>query len=36
MCQRYQDGMEDWMGVLGLVLNALLLFNTRSMGAAFA
>nr|WP_256223638.1 hypothetical protein [Streptomyces sp. ok210] len=28
--------MEDWMGVLGLVLNALLLFNTRSMDAAFA
>ncbi|WSQ26520.1 Tn3 family transposase [Streptomyces sp. NBC_01230] len=36
MYQRYQDGMEDWMGVLGLVLNALLLVNTRFMGAAFA
>ncbi|MFD7305695.1 transposase [Streptomyces pharetrae] len=32
--QRYQDGMEDQIGVLGLVLNALVLFNTRYMDAA--
>lgn len=32
--QRYQDGMEDQIGALGLVLNALVLFNTRYMDAA--
>ncbi|WTX00847.1 Tn3 family transposase (plasmid) [Streptomycetaceae bacterium NBC_01309] len=32
--QRYQDGMEDQLGALGLVLNALVLFNTRYMDAA--
>ncbi|MFF8916221.1 Tn3 family transposase [Streptomyces sp. NPDC015032] len=32
--QRYQDGMEDQIGALGLVLNALVLFTTRYMGAA--
>jgi TnpA family transposase len=32
--RRYQDGMEDQTGVLGLVLNAPVLFNTRSMDAA--
>ncbi|MFC9856319.1 MULTISPECIES: Tn3 family transposase [unclassified Streptomyces] len=32
--QRYQDGMEDQIGALGLVLNALVLFNTRYMNAA--
>jgi hypothetical protein len=32
--QRCQDGMEDQIGVLGLVLNALVLFNTRYMDAA--
>ena len=32
--QRYQDGMEDRIGALGLVLNALVLFNTRYMDAA--
>ncbi|MEU6651974.1 Tn3 family transposase [Streptomyces sp. NPDC046900] len=32
--QRYQDGMEDQTGALGLVLNALVLFNTRYMDAA--
>ncbi|MDV9203062.1 Tn3 family transposase, partial [Streptomyces sp. Wh19] len=32
--QRYQDGMEDEIGALGLVLNALVLFNTRYMDAA--
>lgn len=32
--QNYQDGMEDQLGALGLVLNALVLFNTRYMDAA--
>ncbi|EXU64948.1 transposase [Streptomyces sp. PRh5] len=32
--RRYQDGMEDQIGALGLVLNALVLFNTRYMDAA--
>ncbi|WTP28494.1 transposase [Streptomyces sp. NBC_00203] len=32
--QGYQDGMEDQIGALGLVLNALVLFNTRYMDAA--
>jgi hypothetical protein len=32
--QRCQDGMEDQIGALGLVLNALVLFNTRYMDAA--
>lgn len=32
--QRYQDGMEDQIGALGLVLNALVLFNTKYMDAA--
>ena len=32
--QRYQDGMEDQIGALGLVLNALVLFNTMSRCAA--
>ncbi len=32
--QRYQDGMEDQIGALGLVLNSLVLFNTRYMDAA--
>ncbi|MEU2358702.1 Tn3 family transposase [Streptomyces misionensis] len=32
--RRYQDGMEDQIGALGLVLNALVLFNTRFMDAA--
>nr|WP_258539662.1 Tn3 family transposase [Streptomyces ipomoeae] len=34
--QRYQDGMEDQIGALGLVLNAVVLFNTRYMDAAVA
>ncbi|MFE5843842.1 Tn3 family transposase [Streptomyces niveus] len=34
--QNYQDGMEDQIGALGLVLNALVLFNTRYMDAAVA
>ncbi|MFJ9775391.1 Tn3 family transposase [Kitasatospora sp. NPDC101157] len=32
--QNYHDGMEDQIGALGLVLNALVLFNTRYMDAA--
>ncbi|MFJ2195671.1 Tn3 family transposase [Streptomyces violaceusniger] len=32
--QRYQDGMEDQLGALGLVLNAVVLFNTRYMDTA--
>lgn len=32
--QRYQDGMEDQLGALGLALNAVVLFNTRYMDAA--
>ncbi|MGX9891389.1 Tn3 family transposase [Streptomyces sp. NPDC002276] len=32
--QRYLDGMEDQLGALGLVLNAVVLFNTRYMDAA--
>ncbi|WP_420711761.1 Tn3 family transposase [Streptomyces sp. NRRL B-24720] len=32
--QRYQDGMEDQIGALGLVLHALVLFNTRYTDAA--
>nr|WP_258308526.1 transposase [Streptomyces sp. NWU339] len=31
---RYQDGTEDQLGALGLVLNALVLFDTRYMDAA--
>jgi TnpA family transposase len=34
--QHYQKGMEDQIGALGLVLNALVLFNTRYMDAAVA
>ncbi|APU15087.1 MULTISPECIES: Tn3 family transposase [Actinoalloteichus] len=32
--QRYYEGMEDQLGALGLVLNALVLFNTRYLDAA--
>ena len=32
--QRYHEGMEDQLGALGLVLNAVVLFNTRYMNAA--
>jgi hypothetical protein len=32
--QCYQDGIEDQIGALGLMLNALVLFNTRYMDAA--
>jgi TnpA family transposase len=34
--QNYHDGMEDQIGALGLVLNALVLFNTRAQGSALA
>lgn len=34
--QNYQEGVEDQLGALGLVLNALVLFNTRYMDAALA
>ena len=32
--QRYMTGMEDQLGVLGLLLNAIVLFNTRYLNAA--
>ncbi|MFC4016240.1 Tn3 family transposase [Nonomuraea purpurea] len=32
--QNYHEGMEDQIGALGLVLNAIVLFNTRYMDAA--
>ncbi|WSF21945.1 transposase [Streptomyces sp. NBC_01353] len=32
--QRFQDGIEDRIGALSLVLNALVRFSTRYMGAA--
>ena len=32
--QRYREGMEDQLGALGLVLNIIVLFNTRYMNAA--
>lgn len=32
--QRYYEGMEDQLGALGLVLNAIVLFNTRYLDAA--
>ena len=32
--QAYRDGMEDQLGSLGLVLNAVVLWNTRYMEAA--
>lgn len=31
--QRYYEGMEDQLGALSLMLNALVLFNTRYLGA---
>jgi TnpA family transposase len=34
--QRYREGMEDQLGVLGLVLNCLTLWNTVYMDAALA
>ena len=32
--QRYHDGMEDQLGALGLVLNAIVLLTTRYLDAA--
>ncbi len=34
--QRYYEGMEDQLGALGLVLNAIVLFNTRYLDAALS
>ncbi|MDT8913481.1 Tn3 family transposase [Amycolatopsis sp. PS_44_ISF1] len=34
--QRYYEGMEDQLGALGLVLNAVVLFNTRYLDAILA
>ncbi|MCD0168206.1 MULTISPECIES: Tn3 family transposase [unclassified Deinococcus] len=32
--QKYREGMEDQLGALGLVVNAIVLWNTRYMGVA--
>ncbi len=32
--QRYREGQEDQLGALGLVVNALVLWNSRYIGAA--
>ena len=34
--QRYREGQEDQLGVLGLVVNMLVLWNTRYMDAALS
>jgi TnpA family transposase len=34
--QRYREGQEDQLGALGLVVNAVVLWNTRYLGAALA
>src|SRR5215217_7780304 len=34
--QRYREGQEDQLGALGLVLNAIVLWNTRYMERALA
>lgn len=34
--QRYREGMEDQLGALGLVVNAIVLWNTRYMGVALS
>lgn len=34
--QRYREGQEDQLGALGLVVNAVLLWNTRYLDAALA
>jgi TnpA family transposase len=34
--QAYRDGMEDQLGALGLVLNAVVLWTTRYIDAAIA
>jgi len=28
MCQRYREGQEEQLGALGLVMNAIVLWNT--------
>ena len=34
MRQRYREGQEDQLGALGLILNVIILWNTRCMDAA--
>jgi TnpA family transposase len=34
LCQRYHEGMEDQLGALGLILNCVVLWNTRYISAA--
>jgi hypothetical protein len=34
--QRYREGQEDQLGALGLVVNAMVLWNTRYLDAALA
>ena len=34
LCQRYREGMEDKLGALGLVLNAVVLWDTRYLQQA--
>jgi hypothetical protein len=34
LCQRYREGQEDQLGALGLVLNAVVLWNTRHLDEA--
>lgn len=34
--QRYREGMEDQLGALGLVVNAIVLWNTRYLEVALA
>lgn len=34
LCQRYREGMEDQLGALGLVVNAVVLWNTRYLQQA--
>ena len=34
--QHYREGQEDQLGVLGLVINAMVLWNTRYLDAALA
>ena len=36
MRQRYREGQEDQLGALGLVVNAIILWNTIYMDAALA
>ena len=34
--QRYKEGQEDQLGALGLVVNAIVLWNTRYMDAVLS